>query len=441
MLYTIIPSESTFVLDALLKIPKYIWNNPIKSSVGFVFFVGSVYGYKIKTEFEKDYLVLPENVEVSWISEKFNQVFSVFGFGNNYFQKVVGTVLRGNKSGDYRNEQYAKLQISNKITESLPQDLKDEFLDKVSFEKVSVNDKTCKFTLDLENINSTLLIAIKESIKFFSNTILDINTLSGEYNLSDTIKGKTLYSLLIPNDGTRVNGKNTADDTKCPVMSWEYDMLYRLNILYKDRLDKDTEYRKMLATSINGFNEFIKRLKILNNIGDFFNNDIDYYNQKSNILSTKLQDALKAIKNDEQDMSIDAMSKLIIQTGNNLQDFIAKNNTSDNVFKHIIVPIMIQRFISEFNLHKNKEGMRLPNIQLNAPYVNKNFWCVLDPNEQNQNIQIAINAGHLENRYYFFSKEERDKVKKIMLEVLEKYIDKNQYNHVKENITESKYVF
>ena len=439
MLYSIITNKDASLVDWIIKPFKLAKENPIKTTTAFVGTIIFFYGYKIKTEFEKEYLVLPKDVELSFVSKSFNELLNLVGLGNKYyFEKVIGTVLRGNKSGNYRDEQYAKLKISEAIRGNLDAELKNEFLDKVFFENVCVNDKICNFTLNIENISSTLLAAIKASVGFFSNTKLDINTLSGEYKLSDTIENKTLYSLLIPNNGTRVN-KEKQHDTKCPVMSLEYDMLYRINIFYKNRLDTDSTFKKELFTSINEFNKFLQKIKTLNHIGDFFKHDVNYLNKNSYSLSKNIGDVLSTQQIEEKDGSIEEMSKLVAEVGNNLHQLIAQNNTSDNVFKHINIPFMIQKLISEFNVHKNKDGLKLPNLQFNAPYLTNNFWCVLDPNEQNQNIQIAINAGHLENRYYFFSKEERDNVKKTMLEVLKKYIPEDQFKYIEQNIKEDDY--
>lgn len=407
------------------------------SATGLVLF-GGFKVFKTYKNFEKDFCVLPENVKVDWVSKKISDFLKFFGFEDLYFEKAIGTVFRGDKSGKYRSEQYAKLKISDAIKNEIQNELfKIEFLEKVSFYKVVVNNKETTFHLKVPNENKTLTDYLKtlEKFKFEEKEGL----LSGTYTLEDSIENKTLYSLLISNEGTREINKDFISNTKCPVMSWEYDMLYRLNITLKERL-KDDNFRSQFYNSLYHFNRFISETHRSILLQDILKHDLNYSNKHSAELSYEFKNILNTLEINHQptttlEEDIKSMSKIVVETGNNLQLLIAHNQKSDNVFKHSTVPFIIQKLIADFNyFYKNENTYHLPNVNFNTPYLTDNFWCVLDANEQAQNIQIAINKGHFENRYYYFTEAERNEAKKIILNVLKTYIEKIQFEYIEKNL-------
>lgn len=422
--------------------------NKIFFTLGVVTFSSILFvSYKLK-HFERDYKAIPDNIELDWISQYINKIAYNFGANKetNYFQNYIGTFLRGEKSGNYRNTQYAKKIISEKIQTFLEDnnDLKNEFLKNIQFKNFTIDkNNNVKFFIKYIGTNSNTdlfkkLLDIEElNLKFEGNN----NYISGSCTLEDTIKGKKLYSLLIPNSGTRYI-ENEKHDTKCPVMSWEYDMLYRINILYKDSLEKDNKFKENFSESLVHFDDFLKNIienpKDTNCIHEALIQDPNYFNKNSNMISKESEDLLNKIENQLID-NID-LSKLVKKIGDKWQKLISMNNTSNNVFKHFGVPLIIQKLLSDFNYY-NKYNYKLPQIKFNFPYISNNFWCVLDPNDFYQEIQIAVNNGHLENRYYFFDEKKRNEVKAKMLEILELYVSKEQFEYAKNNIEEKIYDF
>lgn len=222
-------------------------------------------------------------------------------------------------------------------------------------------------------------------------------------------------------------------------------MLYRLNITLKDRF-KDEKFRNQFYNSLYDFNRFVLKTHQSILLQNILKHDLNYLNKYSAELSFEFRNILNRLDRliiDRRigvslETDIESMSKLIVEIGNNLQFLISSNQQSNNVFKHSTVPFIIQKLIADFNYYYkddiNKDNYHLPNVNFNTPYLTNNFWCVLDANEQAQNIQIAINKGHFENRYYYFTEAERNKAKKKILEVLKKYISKVQFDYIEKNL-------
>lgn len=361
------------------------------SGTGLVLF-GGFKVFKTYKNFEKDFCVLPENVKIDWISKKISDFFKFLGFEDLYFEKAIGIAFRGDKSGEYRSEQYAKLKISDAIKNEIQDELfKTQFLKKVSFHEVVVDNKETVFHLKIENKNQDLINCLKRLEKFDFKEEKE-GFLLGKYTLEDSIENKTLYSLLIPNEGTREVNENFINDTKCPVISWEYDMLYRLNITLKDRF-KDEKFRNQFYNSLYDFNRFVLKTHQSILLQNILKHDLNYLNKYSAELSFEFRNILNRLDRliiDRRigvslETDIESMSKIIIEIGNNLQCLISFNQQSNNVFKHSTVPFIIQKLIADFNYYYkddiNKDNYHLPNVNFNIPYLTDNFWCVLDANE------------------------------------------------------------
>jgi hypothetical protein len=351
-------------------------------------------------------------------------------------EKVVGIVLRGNKSGNYRSEQYAKLKICEEIKLNVKDLDKILFLDSCSFENLVVEkDNNVKFHLKVndESIKNKIAGYLTTEFKATENN----NIFSCTYKLKDTIKGKKLYSLLIENNGTRFHNdipKNESDknknfhDTKCPVISFEYAMLYHINVILKNKIETDETFKKNFSNNLEAFEKFLNLIKndtlddktIFNNA---LKNDMNYFIENSTNLSLYFSEQLKKIKKEEKTFTIEEMSEKVVKIGDTL---------------HKLIVSMIKKLIDDFNFDL---VYKIPNIKLNLPYLTENFWCVLDPFQQHQNLQIAINAGHLQNQYYFFDEKARNEAKKTMLEVLKKYISQEQSKDLEKNMLTDEFSF
>jgi hypothetical protein len=412
--------------------------------------------YKKFSRFEGDYLVFPKNVEFSWLNVSINRFLNFFGMEN--FEIIVGTVLRGDKSGNYRDEQYGKKIISEDIINEINNNVRItheektqiiyEFLQNVNYKKLIFNDLHVKFTLHLYDKHLSSFLKNLSKYKFIS---VGEDKIQGEFLLPEDFNNQVFYGIFFENEGVRITNDEAHLEayTKCPIISYEYSMVYYINITCQDLIENNLEFKKNLFTSIIQFYNFtLEILKEKNNmplLKKILKNDLNALNENSVGLYMEFEKSLINVnkKNPPNNLTIEEITNLIFKIGNNFQEIIMYFNSSDNVFKHFNVPFFIQKTIIDYNYFhkKNKEIFQLPNLKFNFPYISNDFWGILDLHDLHQNLQIALDKFHMLNIWIVHSEEEANFVSKKMLDILEKYISKKQFVYLNNNFKIKKYVY
>lgn len=413
--------------------------------------------YKKLLRFEGDYLIFPKNITFIELNNSINRILDFFGMET--FELIVGTALRGDKSGNYRDEQYAKKIISENIinefyklsnkTNEEKISIEYNFLHTVNYKNMLINNNyKVKFTLHVENEDIKNILISLDKYKF---NVFDNKRLEGEFILPDNFNNQVFYGIFFENEGVRITNDEFHYEayTKCPIISYEYSMIYYLHITCKEVLEKNPEFKKKLFISLYKFYNFILEIfKNKNNmpiLKKILKNDLNTLNENSVSLYLEFEKYLININNKtiNKNLNIEEIVKLIIKIGNKLQEIIMHFNTSDNVFKHFNVPLFIQRTVIDFNYfhEKNQLDYKVPSLKFNFPYISNNFWGILDPHELHQNLQIALDKFHLLNIWIVDSKEKAQEISNFMLNILKKHISKKQFNYLSKNYQIKKYTY
>lgn len=412
--------------------------------------------HKKLERFEGDYLIFPKNITFIELNNSINRILDFFGMET--FELIVGTALRGDKSGNYRDEQYAKKIISEDIMNELNNlnnktneeklNIKYNFLYTVNYKNMLINNNKVKFILHIKN---KYIEDILKTINKYNFNSLSDERLEGEFILPVNFYHQVFYGIFFENEGVRITNDEFHYEayTKCPIISYEYSMIYYLHITCKYMLEQNPEFKKNLFTSLYKFYNFILEIfKNKNNmpiLKKILRNDLNTLNENSVNLYLEFEKYLININNKtiNKDFNIEATTNLIIKIGNKLQEIIMHFNTSDNVFKHFNVPLFIQRTIIDFNYfhEKNQLDYKVPSLKFNFPYISNNFWGILDPHELHQNLQIALDKFHLLNIWIVDSEEKANEISNFMLNILKKHISKKQFNYLSKNYQIKKYTY